>query len=296
MEPANPLYARAIASIYQRKALIYGTVDPNRSVILNEKGLAMLEGLPPAMRAHAVVMKGMAGFYGNLGWSFGQMKKFPEAHQMLDRYGAILEKLYAAEPADQRATYDLTDFHRTKGIIYGYEGKRKVAVEEFARAAALHDELLKVAYDPNTQYLRAELARRMSEHLAALGDKAGARTQAEDALNRMRQLIRAPQPNANHLQETAYLLLSVSDESLRNPKEALEYMRKSVSLQPNDPALNEVLAQALLANGEFEEAERIVSGLVARARARNAGSQTRQLDVLEDLQKQINEKRKAAGL
>lgn len=294
LDPQNPMYPRAIASIYQRMSLIYGTVDPQRSILMSEKGIAILENLPLPMRHHAMVQKSLGSHYGNLAWSYGQLRRFPEAHRLLDRYGEIVRAFRTAEPEDRRAVYDTTDYHRTKGILYGYEGKRAEAVEQFKQAAALHEQLLRSGFDRNTQYLRAELARRISDHLAALGDTAAARRWAQDALTRMRSLVSQPDPQPTHLQETAYLLLTVNDASLRDAKEALRYSRQAAKLLPGDPGLLEVLAQALLANGELDEADAIVDGLLKQALARNAGARTQQVENLEDLRKQIEVRRKAA--
>lgn len=80
------------------------------------------------------------------------------------------------------------------------------------------------------------------------------------------------------LNNLAWMLATRADPQIRNPKKALEYARRCVALEPDNPVYLNSQAAALAANGKHAEA--IVTAEKALARARET-SQTGLADALE---------------
>ncbi len=291
-DPNNLLIHRAIAQMYDRRALSFTSTNPAQAVKLEEQAITALDSLPANERNNALVQKALSNIYQNIGWAYGQLDRFDDAQKAMDRGLAIQQRFADADPEDRRALYDLTACYRGKGIVYGYAKRNREAVEQFRKAAALHDIILKSGPNPNVAFLRADLARRISDLLYDLGDREQAKASGKDAIDRLRALCVVQHPAAVHLRETAGFLLMAHDQQLRDPREALSLMKQAIALSPDNPLILEVYGMALMANHQLDGAERVIQTLLVEARKTVGGARTRQVQTLELQLREIAVQRK----
>lgn len=169
-----------------------------------------------------------------------QNDPYSRTHPLTADRMAALESLYRSSPAwDKPIDPKLEErFALVKAKLFGYVNDPKQTM---------------IRYPETDKSLPARYARAYAWHKAAYPDKADAEADA---------LVRARPDNPYFFELQGQILL----ESGR-PREALEALRKAVSLAPNQPLIASILGHALIAtedNANYAEAKRVLRTAVAR--------------------------------
>jgi protein O-mannosyl-transferase len=143
----------------------------------------------------------------------------------------LFEAAVRAVPGSARA-------HMELATAYGSAGRVDEATRHFARSLAILPDYTSAAYNQGNTFARAG---RYDEAVAAY----------ERALAIDPKFVRA------------WHNLALTQRLRRNPAGWLEAMRRTAALQPDAPALQSELAEALLANGRYDEAVSVYDAVVA---------------------------------
>jgi tetratricopeptide (TPR) repeat protein len=236
------------------------TGRPQLALIHIQRALAIDPSSARAHAYHALVLRDLGNLPAALRAVERSLAGDPEDAEQLFNRGVILAKLARHEEA--RRAYeralerqpDFTDALVNLGNLHLRSGALKAAVEELERA---------VRIAPEFAPARASLG------LALL--RTGATAQA------VRHLRRALEIDAGLFevaQRLAWILATTSDDTARNPREALRLAERCLQAAgEGQPLPWETLAAALAANGDFDDAiqaqEKALS-LLPQARRRKA--------------------------
>jgi tetratricopeptide (TPR) repeat protein len=245
--------------------------DPNYVSLRNDTALAYLElGQADAALRHFAVVTALqpssAAAHYNEGVALEAAGRRVEA---LAKY----RRAIALDP-------NYSPAHNNVGSIYASAGRLAEAIAAFRRAVEtdrsnaearnnLGGLLVGSATNEAIEHLRQALSTR-PDYLEAHFNLGRALATAGDARGAIREYAAALGLQADWspaLINLAWLLSAHADRSIRNPQEAVRLAERAVVLTPEDPAALDVLAAALAASGQFDNA--VTAATKAQALARD---------------------------
>lgn len=256
LKPGLPRAIQLMALTYQSMGAMISTREPLRSLEVYRKALGLLESLPKEERDKPDIRRVRSSILLNVGWDQAQRGEHAAALTTLQEARTVLEGLSRDDPKNMAALYHCAIVYRNQGIVHGYAGHDKSALDAYADGVKAHDEL--IARDPaNKKYpmFRAELQARMSGLQAKLGRMDEARRYAEAGIGYMVQFAARDDATMSQLQEASRYLMETKVESIRDYKAALGFAERANRLANGaNSGVLEYLAQAHSLNGNMAAA------------------------------------------
>ena len=174
----------------------------------------------------------------------------------LDDASASLRRAIALRP-------DYTEAHNNLGIVLMRQGALDQAVAEFREALRIHPDSSSAHYN-------------LGRALLAAGD-------IREAIDHFRKAIAAKPDMPTMLDDLAWILSTSPDDSIRNPKEAVELAEHAAELTGRrNASVLDTLGAAYAANGQWDQAVQTAHDAFDLASAANA------LDVAADFLKRLD--------
>ncbi len=245
-------YRMTLADYYERIAIAKGTIDPSAAMLWHDRALKVFETLPAKDRKAFTMRHWEARLHLNQAWSLGQLQQYDEAIKLLSAVQVVMEQLAAVDSENARLQYDLTGLYRTWGIIAGYAGRKREAIEHFTSAVRIYDAMRELT-DP-LRFLRIELLMRIAQLHADLGERDVAAARAREAAASARILADRPEASGSSLVLAAELLSDENFKGVSDPEAAIRYAERAASKLPDDVKTTEILAQCYYVAGRRKEA------------------------------------------
>jgi tetratricopeptide (TPR) repeat protein len=185
-------------------------------------------------------------------WQQGNQREAIELDRKAHR---ISEDLYAADPANMQAKFDLAVGLRNLSEELSATHDLSEAINYFRRAIDLVSEL--AAADPTNVERQAQLGEGLVSFGRLLGQSGRlqeAQSQTRRGLDVERSLAASKMATADEKLTYAYALLTCDPQRLRDPAGSLEFARQAEKMDPNDPDVLNVLASADFALGNARQA------------------------------------------
>jgi tetratricopeptide (TPR) repeat protein len=251
LKPGIPGAIPLLARDYQTLGIIVSIREPLRALEMYRKAIDLLDTLPERERDSIDTRRVRSAILQNVGWDQAQHGDYSAALATLEQARTVIEALYRGDPNNTAELYHRAIVYRNLGIVHGYAGHRKEALNAFGDGVKVYDELLQ--RDPvNRIYplYRAELQARMSVLLTELGRADEARPYAEAGIGYMVKLASRPEATASQKIDAARYLMETSVASVRNYKLALEFAERADRMsQEKDTGALEYLAHAYSLTG-----------------------------------------------
>jgi tetratricopeptide (TPR) repeat protein len=231
IDPQDARIFRQFADTESAMGNLLGSVKPLEAIEHYRSAIGYLDRLPAEVNDSIEIRRVRAGINLNLGWSLGQIDRYPEALDAIGKGQTILAAEAAAHPENTSASYHLTAVYRSRGIVCGYAKMTDCAIDSFEKAAAIHERLLKKdASNVTYRALRGELLMRISSLLVKRGEAASARTRAAEGLQILTSLASEPRASATQANEACRWLVETEVKDLRDFKRAVALCEKAVTL------------------------------------------------------------------
>jgi hypothetical protein len=254
LQPGEPSYAYSLAELLDRRAQLYASLQPQRTIDYDQQVVDILSRVREPNRSFPTFRILLARAHTNLIFAYGQINQFDAGLEHAHLAEQIYLPLVAANPEDHDVRYRLAVLRRIAGMVNGYAKRWAESADDFAKGIADYDTLLKTG--PNPQYLgyQAELRMRMADALWEANRKQEAETAAKVGLAEFRDLTRSPTAKFALLRQAARYLLFTEVTTLRNPKEGLALAERA-SAGSGDPfQAYELLAAAYGENHRYRDA------------------------------------------
>jgi serine/threonine protein kinase len=253
-QPSEPNYAYALAELLDRRAQLYASLQPQRTITYEQQAVEVLNQVREPNRSYPSFRILLARVRTNMLFAYGQLNQFDAATEQAGMAEQIYSPLIAASPQDRDVRYRLAVLRRVAGIVNAYAKRWSESADAFAKAIADYDILLQSG--PNLQYrgYRAELRMRMADDLWEANRRPEAEAAARAGLAEFRELVNSPDAKFPLLRQAAGYLLFTEVQDLRNPKEALEWAERAKSSAADPFQLHELLAAAYAENHRYREA------------------------------------------
>lgn len=252
MDPGFFRARRGVAVEFHKLGVLLETTDPVASAAFQQKALDWLDAFSAADRAKPAVSRLYYAIEQHIGYlevGLGRTREgLARIEDVLARYKAV----YAADPINNQAVFDLADVEANLAESYERAGSRKEAAQHFR--ASVDDMRVLLKHDPKSvnwgyreAYLRFELAR------VTVGLKS---REAHDAVAGMLTFARQTDFNAPDLPE----VLDAMHDTGMEPALALAFSRKLLASAPGLDSYGLTLcAQAAEAAGEHAEARQLAA-------------------------------------
>jgi serine/threonine protein kinase len=253
-QPSEPNYAYAFAELLDRRAQLYASLEPQRTITYEQQAVEVLDQVREPNRSYPSFRILLARVRTDMLFAYGQLNQFDAAAEQARMAEQIYSPLIAASPEDRDIRYRLAVLRRVAGIVNAYAKRWSESADDFANGIAAYDMLLQSG--PNAQYrgYRAELRMRMADDLWEAKRWPEAEAAARAGLAEFRELVSAPDAKFPLLRQASGYLLFTEVKDLRNPKEALEWAERAKSSSSDPFQLHELLAAAYAENHRYREA------------------------------------------
>jgi tetratricopeptide (TPR) repeat protein len=251
LKPGDLVTVRQLSSSYKTMGDLTELHDRPGATEYFRKSLAALDQLSPPDRESVAALGSRSSALLGLGWNLGNLGDYPASLQALEEARQIRERMSNQDPKNVQALYFRTIPSRNLAIIHGFAGHTAESLTNFLDTAAIYDRLL--ARSPSNlafRFGRAEMQSDAANLAMKLGRTAEAEHLANAALPVLKQIAGSPDGSDVELAIAARNLLETEVHSLREPKLALAFARKSSQMNGKEAEIQEILAEAYWFNGD----------------------------------------------
>jgi tetratricopeptide (TPR) repeat protein len=268
--------------------------DPWQAVEQYRRSLEAMGRMPAAQRQGVPYERTLTAIQRKLGVALTQVGAYGEAMGLFAQVESVLEAYRRADAEDGRALTDLMVVVENESEVYLDRmdpvlnpGNREVAADRgraealMTRSLALQEEL--VRRNPSELSVRSQLANERVLQATMEYERTPSRSSAAIAaagIAALREMARPADTTPFVLDEASSALLWVKPESLREPKETIDYAQRALALIPGKPVYSLTLAQAYRAEGDVPKARETARkglALLAPLRAGEAASRAQKL-------------------
>lgn len=248
-----------------------GALDAYRHCLQIARELA--QARPQTAEARRAVAYGTE----RVGYALAKTGSFQQGLEMLRQALAQYRELAASAPDQGAAQHDIADTQAIVGDVLSAAHRNTEAETSYREALATSELLLRS--DPgNGQYRRdwIMMLGRLADALANGGKTAEARALTLQALAALQPLMNRPDTSVPDIVQYCVLLESLDSS---RAAEALPYAQRLVaSTKERDPTMLEILAKALYASGDFNEAIRRLEQALAIVKSQGSPDMVAKLE------------------
>jgi len=252
LAPADPEIRMSLADLYARRAIVNGTVDPKTAIGDEDSAIVVFGTLSPEEQKSMARRYWLARAWQSKAWPLGQLKRYDEAFELLQKARPVMEQYAAMDPDNTRPRYDLTGMFRTWGIISNYAGRKRDAIGLFETGLKIYDTFPELT--DTLKYLRSELLERIATLHTDLGEHELAAARARECASALRPLADKADSPASYSGTMADLLSGQVAKQYRDVPAAIYYAERALAKAPDNLSYNELVADCYHLAGRSAEA------------------------------------------
>ena len=191
-QPSDPNFAYSFAELLDRRAQIYASLQPQRTVDYEQQAVQVLNRVREPNRNYPSFRILLARVRTDMLFAYGQLNQIDAATEQAHLAEQVYLPLVAASPEDHEVRYRMAVLRRIAGIVNGYAKRWTESADDFAKGIADYDILLQTGPNPQYQGYRAELQMRMADDLWEANRHPEAEAAARPALRNFASLQTRP--------------------------------------------------------------------------------------------------------